>query len=277
MRRSRWVGASSMLALTTLTSVALGAGLLTGGSAIARAPAVELPPANVQWDYQIGPAYTPRPGVQLVSRDREANPAAGRYNVCYVNAYQTQPHETRWWKNNHNNLLLKKDGGGYVVDSYWGEILLDISTPTKRRAIARIVNRWIDGCAENGFDAIEPDNLDSWTRSGKRLTKENAFAFARLLINHAHGAGLAIGQKNAAGQVGLGQAAGFDFAVAEECGRYNECGRYISGYGARVFVVEYRDADFAKSCDKWGDTLSIIRRDRQVKGPNSSKYVYDHC
>ncbi|MEO8328933.1 MAG: endo alpha-1,4 polygalactosaminidase, partial [Candidatus Nanopelagicales bacterium] len=167
--------------------------------------------------------------------------------------------------------------GGYVVDSYWGEILLDISTASKRAAIADIVNGWIDGCAYSGFDAVEPDNLDSWTRSGGRLTQADAFALAGLLTAHAHDAGLAIGQKNAAGQVARGVDVGFDFAVAEECGRYNECGRYIKGYGNEVFVVEYRDQDFQKSCNTWGDELSIVRRDRGVKGPSSGKYVYDAC
>jgi len=231
----------------------------------------------VKWDYEIGPAYTPPSGVELVSRDREADPAAGLYNICYVNAYQTQPGETKWWKKNHNNLLLKKAGGGYVVDSYWGEILLDVSTPAKRTAIAEILNGWIDGCATDGFDAVEPDNLDSWTRSGGRLTKDDAFALASLIVDHAHSQGLAIGQKNAAGQVAQGVDAGFDFAVAEECGRYHECGAYIDGYGTEVFVIEYRDQDFNFSCTHWGDQLSIVERDRNVKGPSSDKYVYDAC
>jgi Glycoside-hydrolase family GH114 len=262
-------------------AVVLSAGLVLGiapsGVAVSGAPGWTNPTANVQWDYQIGPAYTPPTGVTMVARDREATPAGVDYNSCYVNAYQTQPAETKWWKKNHNNLLLKKKGGSYVVDGYWGEVLLDMSTPKKRRGIARIVNHWIDGCASKGFDAVEPDNLDSWTRSGHRLTKANAFAFAHLIINHTHDQGLAIAQKNAAGQTGLGKKQGFDFAVAEECGRYNECGAYRKAYGNLVYVIEYRTKDYRKSCDKWGDQLSIIQRDRQVRGPGSAQYVYKSC
>ncbi len=273
---SRSSGGSWATRLAVAVSVGL-VGVAVGLQQPASGISYLLPTPNVKWDYQIGPAYAPPTGVTMVSRDREATPAEGLYNLCYVNAYQTQPNESKWWKNNHNNLLLKKAGGGYVVDSYWGEILLDISTPTKRAAIAGIVNGWIDGCATDNFDAVEPDNLDSWTRSGGRLTKEDAFALAELLTAHAHAQGLAIGQKNAAGQVSLGQSAGFDFAVAEECGRYNECGAYRQVYGNQVYVIEYRDADFAKSCDKWGDQLSIVRRDRGVKGPGSSQYEYGAC
>jgi hypothetical protein len=272
MGRSKVMRGAMVLALVGVAALSL-----VPSTATAVVLSIPLPPVNVKWDYEIGPAYTPPNGVELVSRDREADPAPGLYNICYVNAYQTQPHETKWWKNNHRNLLLKKDGGGFVVDSYWGEVLLDISTPAKRAAIADIVNGWIDGCATAGFDAIEPDNLDSWTRSGGRLTKAHAFALAALIAEHAHSQGLAIGQKNAAGQTEVGQAAGFDFAVAEECGRYNECGAYRQTYGDLVFVIEYRDQDFDKSCTKWGDSLSIIQRDRGVKGPSSSKYVYAAC
>jgi hypothetical protein len=262
--------------LAMAVTLAVAGGAVTAAPAVA-APDVRLPPANVKWDYQIGRAYAPPSGVALVSRDREAKPSRGRYTFCYVNAFQTQPQETRWWKRRHDDLLLKKRNGRYVVDSYWGEVLLDISTRANRRSIARIVNRWIDGCARDGFDAVEPDNLDSWTRSGGRLTKADAFRYSRRLIGHAHRQGLAIGQKNAAGQTTRGRAVGFDFAVAEECGRYHECGRYVSAYGNRVYVVEYRDQDFSASCDKWGSTLSIIRRDRNVTGPGSSRYVYDSC
>jgi len=269
MKASALIASALALALTPLS--------VLGATPAQAGPAYDLPPVNAQFDYQIGPAYTPESGVAVVSRDREANPAPGLYNICYVNAYQTQPHETRWWKNNHRKLLLRKAGGGYVVDSYWGEVLLDISTASKRRAIARIVGRWIVDCGEKEFDAVEPDNLDSWTRSGGRLTKDDAFALARLISERAHNNGLAIAQKNAAGQVNRGVEAGFDFAVAEECGRYKECGAYRAGYGDNVVVIEYRQQDFTYSCNRWSDQLSIVLRDRGVKGPSSDKYVYDSC
>jgi hypothetical protein len=255
------------------------AGLVGGlsGTASSGASTITLPTPNAKWDYQIGKPYTPPNGVTVVSRDRTAPPLAGAYTFCYVNAYQTQPDEVKWWKNNHPELLLKKADGKYVVDSYWGEILFDVSTPAKREALATIVNGWITGCATDGFQAVEPDNLDSWTRSGGLLTRDDNFAYAALLIAHAHSEGLAIAQKNAAGQTTRGKNLGFDFAVAEECGRYHECNAYTSAYGDQVYVIEYRDQDFQYSCSHWGNQLSIIRRDRNVTGPGSAKYVYGAC
>ena len=235
-----------------------------------------LPTANAKWDYQIGKPYAPRDGVTVVSRDREADPLEGAYTMCYVNAYQTQPGEVRWWKNNHPQLLLKKDGK-YVVDGFWGEILLDVGTAAKREQLASIVGEWIAQCGDDGFQAIEPDNLDSWTRSRGQLTRADNFGFAALMIDRAHAEGLAIGQKNAAGAAQLGANLGFDFAVAEECGRWRECNTYIDAYDDQVYVIEYRDQDFDYSCERWGDQLSIIRRDLMVRAPSSPKYVYKAC
>jgi hypothetical protein len=268
---------SARRAATAVAAVLLVGLTVPGTPATAGpAPTPTLPTANAKWDYQIGKAYQPRAGVTVVSRDREAKPFAGGYTMCYVNAYQTQPNEARWWKRHHANLLLKKDGK-LVVDGFWGEILLDVGTKAKREKLARIVGRWIHGCAQDGFQAIEPDNLDSWTRSKQQLTRDDAFAFAKLLVAKAHAEGLAIGQKNAAGATALGKRTGFDFAVAEECGRWRECKNYMDAYRHHVYVIEYRLKDFRYSCNHWGDKLSIVLRNLMVTGPGSKNYVYKSC
>ena len=75
----------------------------------------------------------------------------------------------------------------------------------------------------------------------------------------------------------LGARKGFDFAVAEECGRWRECQNYRKAYGTEVFVIEYRGTDFRYSCNRWGDDLSIIQRNLMVSGPGSPNYVYRAC
>lgn len=262
-------------ALASAAAVAALLMPLTSSDA-ATATGVVLPTANAKWDYQIGQPYKPRDGVTVVSRDRTAKPFAGGYTMCYVNAYQTQQSEVRWWKNHHNNLLLKKDGK-YVVDGFWGEKLLDVGTAEKRKKLAAIMGKWFAGCADDGFQAIEPDNLDSWTRSRGQLTREDNFKFAELLIEAAHSHNLAIGQKNAAGATARGASAGFDFAVAEECGRWHECKAYTDAYDDQVYVIEYRLQDFKYSCEHWGDDLSIVFRNLMVTAPGSKKYVYRAC
>ncbi|KAH6906504.1 glycoside hydrolase family 114 protein [Coprinopsis sp. MPI-PUGE-AT-0042] len=247
--------------------------------------AVTLPPANGKFDYQLGGAYTPPSGTVTVVRDRTASIATGLYNICYINGFQTQPgSEATWWKTNHDTLLLRKSNGQYFEDPDWpGEIMLDTRTAAKRTAIATILNGWIDGCATAGFNAIEPDNLDTWTRSNGLLTKANNLALAKLIADHAHTKNLAIAQKNAAELGSEGKTtAGFDFAVAEECQVWDECSEYTDAYGTAVLEIEYTDNDdadqvFADACADHGSTIGIIHRDRDLVTPSSSDYHYEHC
>jgi hypothetical protein len=232
--------------------------------------AVRLPPRGAGFDYQIGGAYPPPAGVRIVSRDRSDSPAPGLYNICYVNAFQAQPAERSSWP---AGLLLRDAHGRVVIDEDWNEPLLDLRTPAKRERVARRVNHWIDGCADKGFDAVEPDNYDSYVRSHRLLTAADATAFMSLLSRHAHARHLAIAQKNTAQLAGRRKRAGLDFAVAEECGQYDECGVYAKAFDDRVVDIEYTDPGLRAARARWGDRLSIVRRDRDVSTPGSAAYV----
>lgn len=224
------------------------------------APAHADLPVGTDVDYQLGGNRSVPDHVGIVVRDREAQPAAGRYNVCYVNGFQTQPNERSFWRR-HWSLVLKHDGKP-VEDEAWGEWLLDVRTPAKRRDLARIVGRWTDRCAADGFDAVEYDNLDSFTRSHGLLQRRQTLAFAELLVREAHDAGLDAGQKNLAGYDGT--RIGFDFVVAEECGRYRECDAYTDDFGDQVLAIEYRRQDFRWTCSQVGDQVPVVLRDRDV-------------
>ncbi len=217
-------------------------------------------PVGADVDYQLGGPREVPTRVGIVVRDRTAEPLEGRYNVCYVNGFQTQPDERRFWKKRWS-LVLKRDGEP-VVDAAWGEWLLDLRTPRKRKRLARIVGRWVEGCSDDGFDAVEFDNLDSFTRSGDMVARRQALAYARLLVARAHEAGLAAGQKNLAGFDG--RRVGYDFVVAEECRRYRECADYVHHYGRAVLAIEYRRKDFRRACARWGARLAVVLRDRDL-------------
>jgi len=261
-----------------LTGAAIGAAALIG-SLLVQAPSthaatVTPPPTHAAFDYQIGGAYTPPRGVKVVTRDHTASPAAGLYNICYVNAFQAQPGAENDWD---ADLLLRDSAGKVVYDEDWGEALLDVSTNAKRQRIAGTIGAQIDGCQSKGFQAVEPDNYDSYTRSGNRLTANNAQAFIKLLSARAHADGLAIGQKNTSELAGNRKANGLDFAVAEECGQYDECGDYTSAFGSNVIVIEYTDAGRSKACRGWGGTLSIVQRDVDVSPAGAGGYVRKTC
>ena len=243
--------------------------MIPGLAALLVAAVVGLP-GGTDVDYQLGGASEPPANVGIVVRDRTAPPAAGRYNVCYVNGFQTQTSERAFWRR-HRGLVLHDSDGRPVVDEAWGEFLLDVRTADKRRSLARIMGRWVRGCEAHGYVAVEFDNLDSFTRSDGLITRRQAIRYAELLVHAAHEHGLAAGQKNLAGFDGT--SVGYDFAVAEECGRYRECAAYTRAYGARVLAVEYRPADFRWTCARFGDRLAVVRRDRDL----SPRGVHEWC
>lgn len=256
------------------------------GSAAAPRPAsthkVRLPPANGRFDYQLGGSYKPLPSVRIVDRDRTSKPAPGVYNICYINAFQTQPENDGWWKRHHPKLLLRNAKGALIEDPGWpGEIILNTSTSADRRALLKIEAEWLHGCKAKGFDAVESDNLDSNTRSHGLLSQADDFAFAKLLVAQGHADGLAMAQKNDAEQSShLRRTVHFDFAIAEECQVYDECSFYLKTYGDEVYEIEYTDngrAAYQTACAKRGAQISIILRDRDVVPRGAKGYVYEAC
>ena len=261
----------------------LGTSVLTGALLVllaACSAGPSMPPVGAGLDYQLGGAYPPPDGVEIVVRDVTDPPAGAGYDVCYVNGFQTQPGESQAWLRDHPDLVLRDDDGVPVADPGWpDELLLDTSTETNRRQIADVVGAQIAACADAGFDAVEPDNLDSYSRSSGSLTLEDNLALASLLIDRTHARGLAIGQKNT-GELGArGPALGFDFVVTEDCGVYDECADYVAAYGEHVLAIEYDDepglpARLAAACARG---VAGVGRDRGLTVPEDPSYVFDPC
>lgn len=254
--------------------------LLCIGGLPAIAQDIVLPPVGGQYDSQLGGAYDPPSGTRIVSRDREDPPADGLYSICYVNAFQTQPQDARWWLENHPDLLLQQNGQ-VVEDTNWpGEYLLDTGSPEKREALLDIVGPWIDGCAADGFSAIEADNLDTYARSNGLIGIEDNLAFAERLVERAHGLRLAFGQKNSLELGRRGRDIGFDFAIVESCQVYDECGAYREIFGRHVLAIEYTDTDaayFERACAGHGGQISVIHRDRNLTTSGDEDYFYQTC
>ncbi|GAA1457123.1 endo alpha-1,4 polygalactosaminidase [Williamsia maris] len=238
---------------------------------------VTLPPTTGGFDYQLGGAYPPPAGVTVVERDSTTDPVPGVYSVCYVNGFQTQPGVT--WP---DELLVHRSDGSLLVDPGWpDEHLIDLSTSAHRRSAADRHQTTIDLCARKGFRAVEFDNLDSYTRSKGAFGVDDAIDFARMLTDRAHDAGLAVAQKNAADLVDRGRTeVGFDFAISEECDRYDECSEFASAYGDHVYDIEYTDDlrdSFSDACQRSDTPRMTILRDRDLVAPDNPAHRYDHC
>ncbi|HEY9376489.1 MAG TPA: endo alpha-1,4 polygalactosaminidase [Jiangellaceae bacterium] len=274
------------LALAVVVGCAGPASEAPAQSSVAQAsavPGVHLPPAGARWDMQLDEDTALPDGVAVVERDWwSGRPLAGVYNICYVNAFQTQPDEpgtnrpdlTRNWP---ADLILKLEDPGWP-----GEYLVDIGTPERREAAAAHVGIMLEDCAAHGAQAVELDNLDSWTRDVEGVVpfgRAEAVDYARLLVDRAHALGLAVAQKNAYELLGSEYQAdmGFDFAVVEECGAHAECEDFAAVFHGRVFAVEYTDEGLARACATLPKSASVIRRDRQLGTPADVGYVYSTC
>lgn len=248
----------------------------TGNAAYANLPTSGRP------DYQLGGSYTPPSGVTIVERDSTARPAAGKYSICYVNGFQTQPEDASSWTRSSPSAILRDRGGKPVSDPGWpDEMLLDTRTAAKRALITTVLAKTVARCGDRGFDAVEFDNLDSWTRSGGRLTRAGNLALAKSLVAEGHRHGLAVGQKNTP-QLGASgrEQTGFDFVVAEECVQYQECSAYTKAYGKRVIDVEYADTtkrSWSSICAQRDRPAMTILRDRELVTPSDDGYVFRHC
>lgn len=243
-----------------------------------------LPPVGAAFDYQLGGAYDPPSGVTVVARDSTASPAGAGYDICYVNGFQTQPGEGDSWLAASDGALVLHDASGEpFIDPGWpDEYILDTSTAASRDGIVARMRPVIEGCADSGFDAVEIDNLDTYSRSDGALTIEDNIALAAAYASVAHSAGLAIAQKNGAGNSArFKDEVGFDFVVAEECMRFEECDDYLDAYDGMVFDIEYTDDEptggFAAACSAAGRPASMILRDHSLSAVGSSEYAYASC
>ena len=169
-----------------------------------------------------------------------------------------------------------------LADPGWpDEYLLNISTAALRARILERIKTTIARCAEAGFDAVEFDNLDSYTRSHGALAEDDAVAFARLLVGEAHRHGLAAGQKNAPEISEIGKSSiGFDFAISEQCHRFAECAAYTHVYGNQVVDIEYVGSlktSFRDACDDAETPRDTLLRDMKLSASTSRDYAYEHC
>lgn len=242
----------------------------------------QLPDARGSVDYQLGTAYEPPAGVTIVVRDSTARPAEGRYSICYVNGFQTQPDDRAQWLDSHPDAVLTDAAGTPVADPAWpDELVLDTRTGASRAVISEVVGHAVERCAAAGFDAVELDNLDTGLRF-EALSMEDNLALAAQLIARSHDAGLAVAQKNAPELGSRGPAAGFDFAISEECAVWRECDDYRAQYGDLHIDVEYAldlPAGIAISelCARPDVPQLMVLRDLLLAGPDDPDYVFERC
>jgi hypothetical protein len=157
--------------------------------------------------------------------------AKGAKVICYFSAGSWED-----WRNDANAFPASVKGN--TLDGWPDEKWLDVRALD---ALLPIMDKRIADCKAKGFDAVEPDNVDGYSNStGFPLTAAHQATYNRALADIAHTYGLGVALKNDPDQVSALQPY-FDFAVAEECAKYNECTSYapFTAAGKAVLHVEY--------------------------------------
>ena len=183
----------------------------------------------------------------------------GKHVICYMSAGSWE----NWRKDAKD---FPKSVIGKPLDGWPGERYLDIRNLA---VLGPIMKARLDLCKSKGFDAVDPDNVDSFeTKTGFPLTKADAVTYLRFLATAAHQRGIGIGLKNAT-EIAPSLLDTVDFAVTEDCFKQGWCkvSRNFVAKDKPVFAIEYIDnnIDFSAFCaqaDKLG--LSPIYKKRSL-------------
>ena len=236
---------------------------------------IAAPPLDGRFDYQMGKTYPPAGAVGIVVRAHTQARVEGSYNICELSGFRVHEQDRERWLQQYPELILRDALGIPVVDKY-SSLLIDVSTEEKRAALTTIIGEQIASCAIAGFDAVAINDLDAYAESRGRVEAQNVLDTMKALSTIAHTYQLAVGQKNASELAMHRSVIDADFAIAEECNRYDECDMYRATYGDHVLVIEYRRSDFEAGCRNYPQ-LPIALRDATLVAPDEPGYLYAGC
>jgi hypothetical protein len=214
------------------------------------------PKPGTTWQWQLSGTIDTTVDAQMYDIDLFTNDvavmqalhAAGRAVVCYFSAGSYEPDRP-------DSVALAATGLGSVLDGWPDEKWLDVRSP----AVRSIMRARLDTAVSKGCDGVEPDNVDGYDNAnGLGLTEADQVDYDSFIATEAHARGLSVGLKNTLGLVPtlVGK---FDWALNEECLKYNECDGlqpFVAG-GKAVFHCEYA-ASTVGICDKRPAGFSTI-------------------
>jgi hypothetical protein len=162
--------------------------------------------------------------------------ARGAHVVCYI--------DVGTWEN------WRPDQGEFPTDllgdtNGWpGEKWLDTAPSGPDYAtLQAIMTARFEMCRTEGYDAVEPDNLDgAENTTGFPLTVAEGDQYAEWVANEVHALGMSVAQKNFEDQSTTLEPY-FDFVIEEQCFQYQDCGELApyTAAGKAVLEVEYSD------------------------------------
>ncbi|EBA07174.1 endo alpha-1,4 polygalactosaminidase [Sagittula stellata] len=239
--------------------------LINAGTVLAVAWAASLAtPAAAQptWDWQLTEPFDLSRAVEVMDLDPQNHPQAdidalkarGVKLICYVSVGTWEA-----WR----PLDVPGDVLGKTLPDWPDERYLDIR---RHDVLLPVMTDRFRRCADAGFDAVEPDNMDAHLNdSGFALTPDDTRDYVALLAESAHALGLEIGQKNAP-DLAAALAPTLDFAILESCHEHGWCDAFAPyvAAGKPVFAAEYRAPDAGACAAAEAAGLSLIFKDRDL-------------
>ncbi|HTU79200.1 MAG TPA: endo alpha-1,4 polygalactosaminidase [Solirubrobacteraceae bacterium] len=196
-------------------------------------------PARPTWYWQLTGKVDNDEPVEIYDIDGFENSAAevatlhaqGKRVICYIDVGTAEDFRPDY-KEFPKSVLGKPDG--------WpGERWLDIR---KLSILEPIMSARFRMCAEKGFDAVEPDNIEGYANdTGFPLTAQEQLTYNEWVAEEVHSLGMAVLQKNDGEQTPELQPY-FDGAVTEQCNEYHECADFdpYLRAGEPVLNAEYK-------------------------------------
>jgi len=222
---------------------------------------------GITWAWVLAGGAIPNAAVDVVDVDLVETPAAevhwvesnGIRTVCYISVGTFEDG--------------RPDAGDYPEEilgntwDEWDERYVDIR---RLDVLGPILEARLDLCADKGFSAVEPDNLDTYgADTGFDLTASDAIGFARWIADEAHRRGLAVAQKNAP-ELSKDLVDSFDFAITEDCFDDGWCTE-MAPYGEAekaILDAEYTDRMDSLSLDVCAQAsdlgISVLLADRPL-------------
>jgi hypothetical protein len=182
------------------------------------------PPQRLTWYWQLqGKVKNTHPVAAYDIDGFETSPAEvavlhaeGKHVICYIDVGTAEN-----WRPDYGSFaqsVLGAPDEGFP-DERWLDIRqLGVLEPIMQKRFAM--------CAEKGFDALEPDNMEGYANvSGFPLTAEQQLTYNEWVAGTVHALGMAVFQKNDPEQTPQLQAL-FDGALVEQCNQFHECASY---------------------------------------------------
>jgi hypothetical protein len=145
----------------------------------------------------------------------------GDHVICYVDVGTAEN-----WRPDYSKFPAAALGS----DNGWpGERWLDIAPGPDLSAVESIMMGRFQMCADNGFDAVEPDNMDGAENdTGFTISISGQIAYDKWVANAVHALGMSVAQKNFEDQSASLEPY-FDFSIEEQCFQYNDCSDLVRG------------------------------------------------